>query len=145
MIRRIISNCTFILLNATGLYFVILGVQAWLAFGTAGLCYVGLTILLLCTIALLWKNIIIHRISLALLLLIVLYCLTVLIVFIQTARPLWWGITLSILLLLCLIGLGFLLLERKDNKQNDKNRVVFGILQSVILVSAILYYCIRTI
>lgn len=143
MIRRIISSCTFLVLNVVGLYFVILGVQAWLAYGVANLSYVGLTVLLLCTIALLWKNIIICRISLALLFLIVLYCSTVLILLIHTSRPLWLGIVFSVLFLLSLVGLGFLLLERNAFKQNEKERVVSGILQSVVLVSAVLYCCIR--
>lgn len=145
MIKRVISSCTFLILNAIGLYFVILGVQAWLTYGVATLCYVGLAVLLLCTIALLWKNTIIHRISLALLFLIIFYCLTVLILLIQTSRPLWLGILFSILFLLSLVGLGFLLLKTNAHRQDEKQRVVSGVLQSIILLSAILYSCIRII
>lgn len=144
MIKRIISSFTFLTLNAIGLYFVILGVQAWLAYGADGLCYVGMIIIFLCTLSLLCKNTIIHRISLAILFLIASLCLTIIIFLIQTSRPLWLGIVISVLLLFSLVGLFCLLLERNTISQNNSIRVTSGILQPAILVFAILYYCIAT-
>ena len=44
MMKRVISTCTFLLLNGIGVYFVILGIQAWLTFGAIALSYVGLII-----------------------------------------------------------------------------------------------------